>query len=133
MTTSATRPPERYGDKPRRRRLTVVALALLGVVFAVVTVVFILKAADSQIRASVLRWDEPTAQTMPATVEVVRRPDTVVHCDVVAVDIRQIVVGQERLVVPATAERRMVLDIEIPLQGEAVAVSVQGCQPAPGG
>lgn len=130
MTTPVTRPPERYGDKPRRRRWRYVALALLGVGFAVVAVAFILNAADSQIRASVLSWEEPADETIAATVEVVRQPDTVVHCDLVAVDIRQIVVGQEQLVVPATPQRRMVLEVDVPLQGEGVAVSVRGCEPA---
>lgn len=129
MTTPVTRPAERYGDKPGRRRWTVVALILLGVAFAVVAVAFIISATESQIRASVLSWDEPTDEAMAATVEVIRRPDTVVRCDLVAVDIRQIVVGQEELVVPATPQRRMVLEVEVPLQGEAVAVSVQGCEP----
>lgn len=133
MTTPVSRPAERYGDKPRRPRWAVVVLAVAGIAFAVVAVAFIKNAAESQIRASVLSWDKPVAETMAATVEVIRRPDTVVHCDVVAVDIRQVVVGQERLVVPATPERRMVLEVDVPLQGEAVAVSVRGCTPAQGG
>jgi hypothetical protein len=54
----------------------------------------------------------------------------VVTCDVVAVDIRQIVVGQTELVVPATSNRRVVVDVDIPLQGDGVAVSVRGCEPA---
>ncbi len=132
MTTPVTRPAERYGDKPGRRRWTVFALAVAGVAFVAVAVAFFLNAAESQIRASVLSWDKPTGESIAATVEVIRRPDTVVHCDVVAVDIRQIIVGQEQLVVPASSERRTVLDIDVPLQGEAVAVSVQECQPAQG-
>lgn len=132
MTTPVTRPAERYGDKPGRPRWVVIALAVAGVAFVAVAVAFILNAAESQIRASVLSWDKPAGESIAATVEVIRPPDTVVHCDVVAVDIRQIIVGQEQLVVPASSERRTVLDIDVPLQGEAVAVSVQGCQPTQG-
>lgn len=132
MTTPVTRPAERYGDKPGRRRWAVIALAVAGVALVAVAVAFILNAAESQIRASVLSWDKPAGESIAATVEVIRPPDTVVHCDVVAMDIRQIIVGQEQLVVPASPERRTVLDIDVPLQGEAVAVSVQDCQPAQG-
>jgi hypothetical protein len=67
---------------------------------------------------------------MTASIEVLRRPDTVVTCDVVAVDIRQVIVGQTELVVPATSDRRVVVDVDIPLQGDGVAVSVRGCEPS---
>jgi hypothetical protein len=131
MTTPISRPADRYGDRNRGRWLLVVAVAL-AVVAVVAAVVFIARAADAQIRASVLAWETPPGDTMIATVEVVRRPDQMVTCDLIARDLRQIIVGQTELVVPATPERRVVLTAEIPLQGDAVVAAVQGCTPAKG-
>lgn len=125
------RPADRYGDRTTRRWLLVVA-AVVAVAAMIGAVVFIARASDAQIRTSVLSWEEPRNETMTATVELVRRPDQVVTCDLVALDIRQIIVGQTELVVPATSERRVVVTAEIPLQGDAVAASVRGCTPASG-
>lgn len=131
MTTPASRPADRYGDRTRGRWLIVVAVALAAVA-VVAAVVFIARAADAQIRASVLAWEAPPGDIMTATVEVVRRPDQMVTCDLIARDLRQIIVGQTELVIPATPERRVVVTAEIPLQGDAVVAAVQGCTPAKG-
>ena len=128
VTTPISRPADRYGDGKPSRFLKLIGAAI-GVAIAVAGIIFIARASDAQIEAEALSWDEPSEGTMVATIEVVRRPDTVVMCDVVAVDIRQIIVGQAELVVPASPDRRTVLDVDIPLQGEAVAVSVRGCEP----
>lgn len=127
-----SRPADRYGDRAPSRSLIVVA-ASIGLLVVVAVIFFISRASDAQIHAEALSWSEPTDGTMAATIEVVRRPDTVVACDVVAVDLRQIIVGQTELIVPASPERRSVVDVSIPLQGDAVAVSVTGCKPRPGG
>lgn len=128
MTAPMSRPADRYGDRTKRRWLLVVAAAV-ATAAVIAAVVFIARASDAQIRTSVLSWEVTRDDTMTATVEVVRRPDQVVTCDLVARDIRQIVVGQTELLVPATSERRSVMTAEIPLQGDAVAASVQGCTP----
>lgn len=131
MTAPMTRPPDRYGDQTRGRWVLLVGAAL-AVAAVIAAVVFIARATDAQIRASVLAWEASEASegdTMTATVEVVRRPDQPVTCDLIARDLRQIIVGQTELVVPATAERRVVVTAEIPLQGDAVVASVQGCRP----
>lgn len=132
MTAPTNRPADRYGDRTTRRWMLVAAV-LVAVAAVIAAVIFIARASDAQIRASVLSWEQPSAETMTATVEVVRRPGTAVTCDLVARDLRQIIVGQTELVVPATPERRVVLMAEIPLQGDAVAASVGGCVPADSG
>lgn len=126
-----SRPADRYGDRTPSRSLIVVA-AGIGLLLVGAVIFFISRASDAQIHAAALSWSEPSDGTMAATIEVVRRPDTVVGCDVVAVDLRQIIVGQTELIVPASPERRSVVDVSIPLQGDAVAVSVTGCKPRPG-
>jgi hypothetical protein len=125
--THSTRPADRYGDRRPGRGLKL-AGALVGVALAVVAILFIARASDSQIEAEALSYEQSDG-LMTASIEVLRRPDTVVTCDVVAVDIRQIIVGQTELVVPATSDRRVVVDVDIPLQGDGVAVSVRGCEP----
>jgi hypothetical protein len=126
--THSTRPADRYGDRRPGRGLKL-AGALVGVALAVVAILFIARASDSQIEAEALSYEQSDG-LMTASIEVLRRPDTVVTCDVVAVDIRQIIVGQTELVVPATSDRRVVVDVDIPLQGDGVAVSVRGCEPS---
>ncbi|HEX6324985.1 MAG TPA: DUF4307 domain-containing protein [Jiangellaceae bacterium] len=128
MTTHSTRPADRYGDRRPGLGLKL-AGALVGVALAVAAILFIARASDSQIEAEALSYEQSDG-LMTASIEVLRRPDTVVRCDVVAVDIRQIIVGQTELVVPATSDRRVVVDVDIPLQGDGVAVSVRGCEPS---
>jgi hypothetical protein len=128
VTTPSTRPADRYGDRKPGRGLKL-AGAITGAALAVAAILFIGRAADSQIEAEALSYEQSDG-VMTASIEVLRRPDTVVTCDVVAVDIRQIIVGQTELVVPATSNRRVVVDVDIPLQGDSVAVSVRGCEPA---
>lgn len=128
MTTHSTRPADRYGDRRPGLGLKL-AGALVGVALAVAAILFIARASDSQIEAEALSYEQSDG-LMTASIEVLRRPDTVVTCDVVAVDIRQIIVGQTELVVPATADRRVVVDVDIALQGDGVAVSVRGCEPS---
>lgn len=128
MTTHSTRPADRYGDRRPGLGLKL-AGALVGVALAVAAILFIARASDSQIEAEALSYEQSDG-LMTASIEVLRRPDTVVTCDVVAVDIRQIIVGQTELVVPATSDRRVVVDVDIPLQGDGVAVSVRGCEPS---
>jgi hypothetical protein len=128
VTTHSTRPADRYGDRRPGRGLKL-AGALVGVALAVAAILFIARASDSQIEAEALSYEQSDG-LMTVSIEVLRRPDTVVTCDVVAVDIRQVIVGQTELVVPATSDRRVVVDVDIPLQGDGVAVSVRGCEPS---
>ncbi len=131
MSSPITRPADRYGDRRPRRGLKVAGL-IAAVVLSIAAVFFIARASDAQIRAEALSWSRSSDDTMAATIEVIRRPNTVVTCDVVAVDLRQIIVGQTELVVPASSQRRSVVDVTIPLQGDGVAVSVRGCEPQNG-
>jgi hypothetical protein len=65
---------------------------------------------------------------MSVTIEVVRRPGTEVTCDLVALDLRHVVVGQVKVEVPAGGEWRTRVDAEIPLQGDAVAPDLRDCE-----
>jgi|SRR5690606_16305429 len=125
-----TRPADRYGDRTSRDRWLLIAGIVVAAVVVAAAIGFIARASDTRIHAAVLSWTEPRGDTMEASVEVIRRPGTAVTCDLVAMDLRQVIVGQTELVVPDTDERRLVMTAEIPLQGGAVAVSVRGCTPA---
>ena len=128
--TAPIRPADRYGDRTDGNRRLIIAGIAAAVILVAVALGFIGRAYDTRIHAAVLSWNEPSGDTMAATVEVIRRPGTSVTCDLIAMDVRQIIVGQLELVAPPTDERRVVLTAEIPLQGEAVAASVRGCVPA---
>ena len=83
----------------------------------------IFQASTDAIRSSLVAWETPTGGTMTVSMEVVRRPGTQVTCDLVAVDIRRVVVGQTSVEIPAGDEWRTRVDAEIPLQGDAVALN----------
>lgn len=127
--TAPIRPADRYGDRAGGSRRRLIAGVAAAVILVVVAIGFIARASDTRIHAAVLSWNEPSGDAMTATVEVIRRPGTSVTCDLIAMDLRQIIVGQIELVVPPTDERRLVVTAEIPLQGDAVAASVRGCVP----
>lgn len=127
--TDLNRPADRYGDRTGSDRRRLVAGIAVAVILAAVAIAFIARASDTRIHAAVLSWSEPANESMEATVEVIRNPDTTITCDLIAMDLRQIIVGQIELVVQPSAERRVVVTAEIPLQGDAVAASVRGCEP----
>jgi Domain of unknown function (DUF4307) len=127
--STPVRPADRYGDHTGGTRRRLIAGIAAAAVLVTVAIGFIARASDTRIHAAVLSWTEPRGDAMEATVEVIRRPGTSVACDLIAMDIRQIIVGQTELVAPATPERRLVMTAEIPLQGDAVAASVRGCVP----
>jgi hypothetical protein len=103
-------------------------LGVGGVVFAAVVGWLIFQASTDAIRSSLVAWETPTGGTMTVSMEVVRRPGTQVTCDLVAVDIRRVVVGQTSVEIPAGDEWRTRVDAEIPLQGDAVAPELRECE-----
>ncbi|MGH8776354.1 MAG: DUF4307 domain-containing protein [Jiangellaceae bacterium] len=131
MTTPATRPAARYGDRPHgRRRLWFLVVA--GVLLAAGVGWFLLRAADEQVRSSLVAWEDPAGGVLAATIEVVRRPGVAVTCDLVAVDLRRVVVGQTNVEIAAGEDRRIQVRAEIPLEGDAVAPELRGCEPVEG-
>ena len=127
VTLFSARPADRYGAPPRRR-WRALWLGVGGVVFAAVVGWLIFRASTDAIRSSLVAWETPTGGTMTVSMEVVRRPGTQVTCDLVAVDIRRVVVGQTSVQIPAGDEWRTRVDAEIPLQGDAVAPELRECE-----
>jgi Domain of unknown function (DUF4307) len=127
VTLFSARPADRYGAYPSRR-WRALWLGVGGVVFAAVVGWLLLRASTDAIRSSLVAWETPTGGTMTVSMEVVRRPGTQVTCDLVAVDVRRVVVGQTNVEIPAGDEWRTRVDAEIPLQGDAVAPELRECE-----
>jgi hypothetical protein len=126
VTLSSARPADRYGAHPKRRWRPL-WLGIGGLLLvAVVGVLF--QASTDAVRSSLVAWETPTSETMAVSIEVVRRPGTQVTCDLVALDIRHVIVGQVSVEVPASDEWRTRVDTEIPLQGDAVAPELRECE-----
>jgi len=126
MAVPAARPADRYGDRARGRWWPLL-LAAAGIVLAVAVGWLLVRAAIDPVRSSLVRWEQPADGAMTATIEVVRPPGEVVTCDLIAIDIRRVIVGQTTVVIPAGDERRTRVRAEIPLQGDAVAPELRTC------
>jgi Domain of unknown function (DUF4307) len=126
VTLSSARSADRYGAHPKRRWRPL-WLGIGGfLLVAVVGVLF--QASTDAVRSSLVAWETPTSETMAVSIEVVRRPGTQVTCDLVALDIRHVIVGQASVEVPASDEWRTRVDTEIALQGDAVAPELRECE-----
>lgn len=125
------RPTERYGDSRRGSRWPAVAVVAVAVAMLLaLTGWLIFRGSQDPVDAALLSWDEPADGVLPTTVEIIRDPGLAVSCELVAVDIRQIVVGQITLEVPAGPQRRVVVTTEIPLEGDGIVPELKGCHPA---
>ncbi|HEX2363176.1 MAG TPA: DUF4307 domain-containing protein [Jiangellaceae bacterium] len=120
------RPADRYGDQARRRSWAW-WFAIVGLLCAA-GVGWLLSRAPTDAVSGVVAWQVPADGAMSVTIEVVRRPGTEVTCDLVALDLRHVVVGQVKVEVPAGGEWRTRVDAEIPLQGDAVAPDLRDCE-----
>jgi hypothetical protein len=123
----AARPADRYGDRVRKRSKAL-WLGISGVLLAAAIGWLVFQTSTDAVRSSLVAWQNPTGGVLPVTVEVVRRPGTEVACDLVAVDIRRVVVGQLSVDVPASDGWRTRVDAEIPLQGDAIAPELRSCE-----
>jgi Domain of unknown function (DUF4307) len=132
VATPAVRPADRYGDRRHGRRW-LLAMIAAGVLAVLTIGWWLLRVADDPIRSGLAGWEDPADGVLVATVEVVREPGLAVTCDLVAVDLRQVVVGQTTVEIPAGEERQVRVRAEIPLEGEAVAPELRGCEPAEDG
>ena len=132
MSTPVARPADRYGDRPSAPRRWVWA-ALVAVLVAGAAGWVILWAAGDPVRGALVGWDEPADGVMPATIEVVRPAGVAVTCDLVAVDLRRVIVGQTDVRVAPSSDQRVRIRVEIPLEADAVAPQLRGCTSVDGG
>lgn len=125
---------ERYGrggpGRGKAGRGLLIAVSAAFMVLVAVATWFIVRTVTAPLDASVHSWDPPRGDVLPVTVEIRRDAGLAVTCDLVAVDLRQIVVGQLELEVPAGPEEHLRVDAEIPLQGDGIAPELTGCRPA---
>jgi Domain of unknown function (DUF4307) len=125
VATPAARPADRYGDRVRRRSW---ALWLgIGLLLAAAVGWLVFRISTDAVRSSLVAWQTPSGDVLSVTVEVVRRPGTNVTCDLVALDIRRVVVGQVNVDIPASDDWRTRAEAEIPLQGDAVVPELREC------
>jgi Domain of unknown function (DUF4307) len=129
VATPVARPAHRYGDRTRTRRWAV-WLGIAGLILVAAVGWLLFRISTDAIRSSLVAWETPTAGVLPVTVEVVRRPGTAVTCELVALDIRRVVVGQVNVDIPASDEWRTQADVEIPLHGDAVVPDLRQCEKA---
>lgn len=110
-------------------RRNVLIIAFVAVVAAVATW-FIIDAQQGSFQAALRSWQNPADGVMSVVVEVDRSPDTVLTCELIAVDIRHIVVGQLELEIPAGEPARQQVEADIPLRGDGIAPELLGCSEA---
>lgn len=121
------RPADRYGDKPFDRRWLVPIIAI-GVVLAGLGGFAMVRIADQGVQSAMISFDTSGRDEARATIEVTRNPDAEVTCELEALDIRQIIVGQATVDVPPGGDRKVTLDVTIPVQGDAVAAKIVACR-----
>jgi hypothetical protein len=103
-------------------------LGIGGLVLAAAVGWLLFRVSTDAVRSSLVAWQTPTGDdVLSVTFEVVRRPGTEVTCDLVALDIRRVVVGQIGVDVPASDEWRTRTEADIPLHGDAVAPELREC------
>ncbi|TDD64642.1 DUF4307 domain-containing protein [Jiangella aurantiaca] len=129
---------ERYGRAPGRGaagarggRGVLVAVVSGAVLVAVLVGWLIVRSASGPtVDAELLSWDEPRDGVLSARVEIRRDADLAVTCDLIAVDLRRIIVGQLDLEVPAGPDEHLVVPADIPLEGDGIVPELRGCRPA---
>lgn len=122
---------ERYGRRPGRgsRGVLIAVVAGMALVTAVVVWLIVRSAGDS-VDAELHSWDEPRDGVLTTRVEIRRDAGLAVTCDLVAVDLRRIIVGQLELRVPAGPDEHLIVPADIPLEGDGIAPELRGCAPA---
>lgn len=122
---------ERYGRRTRRESRGVLVGVVAGVALVTAIVVWlIVRSSGTTLDAELLGWDEPRDGVLTARVEIRRDAGMAVTCDLVAVDLRRIIVGQLELQVPAGPDEHLVVPADIPLEGDGVVPELRGCAPA---
>ncbi|MGH8825088.1 MAG: DUF4307 domain-containing protein [Jiangellaceae bacterium] len=126
MTTPVARPADRYGDRSPGW-LRWVWLTIAGVLVVAAMGWWILQETNDAVRGRLIGWEDPAGGVMTVTLEVVRSPELAVACDLVAVDLRRVVVGQTSVQIPPGDDRRVQVQAEIALEADAVAPQLRGC------
>ncbi|NDL59826.1 DUF4307 domain-containing protein [Phytoactinopolyspora mesophila] len=116
---------QRAGNPGISRRNIIIVVFIAAI--AAVATWFIIDAQRGSIQAALRSWESPADGVMPVIVEVDRSPDTVLTCELIAVDIRHIVVGQLEFEIPAGEPARQLVEADIPLRGDAIAPELLGC------
>lgn len=117
------------GERGGRGVLVGVVAGVL-LVAAVVGWLIVRSGGGPSVDAELLSWDEPRDGVLTARVEIRRDADLALTCDLVAVDLRRIIVGQLDLEVPAGPEEHLVVPADIPLEGDGIVPELRGCHPA---
>lgn len=122
---------ERYGRasgrSQNRSRGVAVVVAAAVVLLAVVAGWLAYQAMNQPVRASLRSWETPAQDVLPTTIEIHREPGVAVTCELVAVDLRRVVVGQLELDIPAGPDERVLVSADIPLEGDGVVPRLRGC------
>ncbi|WP_165368333.1 DUF4307 domain-containing protein [Phytoactinopolyspora endophytica] len=109
-------------------RRQAIALSLVAVVLTAAVGWFAIdRQQESKGQAALHSWEDPANGVLPVTIEVHRDPDTALTCELIAVDDRQIIVGQLDLEIPAGGDRSQRIDAQIPLRGDGIAPELVGC------
>jgi hypothetical protein len=132
VSTPVARPADRYGDRPAVPRRWLWS-ALVAVLVAGAAGWVILWAAGDPVRGTLVGWEKPADGVMPVTIEVVRPAGVAVSCNLVAVDLRFVIVGQTDVQVAPSDDQRVRIRAEIPLEADAVAPQLRGCTGMDGG
>ncbi|PZF81381.1 DUF4307 domain-containing protein [Jiangella anatolica] len=124
---------ERYGRRPvepGRRGVVIAVIAAMVLVVGVVGWMIAGSLSGPNVDAELHSWDEPRDGVITARVEIRRDADLAVTCDLVAVDLRRIIVGQLDLEVPAGPDEHLIVPADIPLEGDGIVPELRGCEPA---
>lgn len=130
QTGSPHVPADRYGRSRGNTRGVLAAVVVASLLLTGAVGWFAYQSMNEPVRANLHSWDEPSGDVLSATVEIHRQPGLAVTCDLVAVDLRRVIVGQLQLDVPAGPEERLLVSADIPLEGDGVVPRLQGCHTA---
>ena len=125
--TDTDSPPAAGESTPgkARGRIVAVFVAIVVVVFAVFGICL---ATQDRLEADIHSWDVATDGVLPVRIEVYRPADTAVTCSVIARDLRQVIVGQADVDIPAGDDTHLLVPVDVPLEGDGVVAEVLGCE-----
>jgi hypothetical protein len=122
---------ERYGRRSDSSRAIRIAITLAVVALTAGVSWFAYQSTQEPVRASLQSWDEPAHGVLPTTIELDRADGVAVGCELVAIDLDGIVVGQLQVNIPAGPEQHLRVRGDIPLEGDGVVPQLRGCHAVP--
>src|SRR5690625_4491560 len=124
MGTDTPPAPNEASPGKARGRIVAAFIAVVAIVFAF----FGIRAATQEsLEAELLTWEVAEDGVLPVRIELRRPADTEVTCSVIARDLRQLIVGQVDVDIPAGADEHVIVPVEVPLEGDGVVPEIQGC------